>query len=321
MRLSDFAPRINGIVPALTVSSAPNLRGIGSLGDVIADQITSYFNSFMGNLQWDLEHGMAATPAVVQETLTQAAIDSCAATAPTPCDPNSYATLIARYVAQYNTAYATASIALQSQVQSGQISVPSSYVAPNALNTSAPSPSASSVTKAVTINNVSGGSNSQFRVGDGFSVGVYGPYPNQQVIVMGTKNGISTGGSMVGITDGGGRATITGVFGPGDVGNWSETWLVGGLPLGQLSFSVVNASPTALTPPTNSGSAVTADQVSNAQTQGGSVALANGTSGSNVAASSSGIMDWLTSPISTSIPIPMWVVLAGGVVAVLAMKD
>ena len=230
MRLSDFAPRLNGIVPALTVSSAPNLRGIGSLGDVIADQITSYFNSFMGNLQWDLEHGMAATPAVVQETLTQAAVDSCAASnsmigSPGTCDPNSYTGLIAGYVAQYNTAYATQVITTQAQVQSGEIAVPSSYVPPNALNTVAPT--SVSVTTTQTGSNV-------------------------------------------------------------------------------------------LTPPVPMPP-VTADQVANAQTQGGSTVLATGTGATNAAPSTTGIMDWLTAPISTSIPIPMWAVLAGGVVAVMVM--
>ena len=232
MRLSDFAPRINGIVPSLTVSSAPSLHGIGALGDAVGDQITSYFNSFMGSLQWDLEHGMAATPDVVQETLTQAAKDSCAATnsmigSAGTCDPNSYASLILGYVAQYNTAYASQVISTQAQVQSGEIVVPSSYVPPNALNTVAPVPVAVTTTQ--------------------------------------------TGSNV-------------------------------------------------LVAPAPAGSVVTAGQVANAQTQSGSTALANGTGSSNVA-SSSGIMDWLTKPISASIPLPMWAVLAGGVVAVMVMKD
>ncbi len=237
MRLSDFAPRLNGIVTAPVMPGPPSLRGIGGLGDAISDQITTYFNSFMGSLQWDVEHGMAATPDQVQSALVSAARDSCAATnsmigSPGTCDPNSYAGLIAGYVQQYNAAYGTQVINTQIQVQSGEIAVPPSYVYvgpvvdPNALNTVAPTP--------VSVQT------------------------NQ------------TGGNV-------------------------------------------------LSPPVPKP-LVTPDQVLNNQTVSGSTALANGTSGSNVASSTSGIMDWLTADISTSIPIPMWMALAGGLVAVLVVS-
>lgn len=65
---------------------------------------------------------------------------------------------------------------------------------------------------------------------------------------------------------------------------------------------------------------VTSGQVLNAQTQGGSVAIANGTSGANVNTGVSSALSWLTAPISASIPIPLWMALAGGVVAFMVMS-
>lgn len=88
----------------------------------------------------------------------------------------------------------------------------------------------------------------------------------------------------------------------------------------QVSVQTGQANGNVLAPPVPVPP-VTAQQVANAQTQSGSTAIANGTSGSNAPAQSSGIMDWLTTPISTSIPIPMWAVLAGGAVALLMLKD
>jgi len=234
MRLSDFTPRINGIVPALTVSSAPGMSGLGAASYDLSGQINMYYNSFMSSLAWNVEHGMAATPDVVQHTLTQAALDSCAAVAPYPCDPSTVADLINTLVAQYTAAYNNQINTTQAQIQAGQIAVPPSYVYvppttgdPNALNTVAPTP----------------------------------------VVVQTTQ----TGGNVL--------------------------------------------NPPVPVPP------VTTQQVLNNQTQGGSGAIANGTSASNTSQASNGILDWLTQPISTSIPIPMWAVIAGGVVAVMVMKD
>lgn len=89
------------------------------------------------------------------------------------------------------------------------------------------------------------------------------------------------------------------------------------------SETQAQTSSNVLSPPTPKP-IVTQQQIQNAQIQGGSQATANGTSGSNTAASTStnAFLDWLTNPISSSVPIPMWAVLAGGLVAVLVlMKD
>lgn len=312
MRLSDFTPRINGIVPAVTVM--PGLRGLGT-GIDPATLIATDLQSYLAGLAYDMENGIAKTPAQFQAIVQQDVASLCTNWASACGD---YSSLIASAVSQYTAAYQAEYTRVTQEIAAGLISVPSTYVAPNALNTVAPNQSATSVTTAMTINNVSGGLNSQFKVGDGYSVSVSGP-PNQPVMVSATKNGIGIGTSQVGTTDASGRATVTGVMGAGDIGTWAETWAVGGQVAGQISFTVVSASPTGLRPPVPMPP-VTAGQVANAQTQGGSAAVAAGTSGSNVAAPTSGILDWLTTPISSSIPIPMWAVLAGGVVAFMVME-
>jgi len=125
MRIGNVTPRINGLVSLGSLGAGPDLLG----------QVTMYFNSFMASLETNLEHGMAATPDVVAETLNQAVKDSCAAVAPTPCDPSSVSSQIASFVQQYTDAYNTAKAALAQNVQAGLVTVPSSYIPP------APSPS------------------------------------------------------------------------------------------------------------------------------------------------------------------------------------
>jgi hypothetical protein len=221
MRLSDFSPRLNGIVPALTVPGLPTgVHGLGAYD--LTGQITTYFNSFMNGLQFAVEQGNAATPAVVQETLTSAAINACADVSPTPCDPNSVSALISSYVAQYTAAYNSTVANTAYLIQSGQIVAPPTYVpAPNVLNTVAPN------TTGVTTN--------------------------------------QAGGNVL-------------------------------------------APPVVTTP-------VTSTQVVNNQTQGGSVALANGTSITNTGPATYS-WSWLTDPIPF-VGIPMWVALAGGAVVLL----
>lgn len=120
MRIGLTTPRLNGIV---------SLGGLGAGPDLLG-QVTMYFNSFMASLETNLEHGMAATPDVVAETLNQAVKDSCAAVAPTPCDPTSVSSQIASFVQQYTNAYNTAKTALAQNVQAGLVTVTSSYVPP-----------------------------------------------------------------------------------------------------------------------------------------------------------------------------------------------
>lgn len=300
MRLSDFAPRLNGIVAVNTLMGPP-IKGMGATtGESLAlATVSSALQSFLASLTYAAAIGNATPPdqflAALQYDVTNACTN--VLNPSEACDPNS--------------------ATIQSAIHTAYLQYLSSYTSaptPNVLNTSAPGQSATSVTGAMTINNVSGGSSSQFRVGDGYRVVISGA-PNQPVLVSGTKNNSSLGNTQMGTTDSYGNFVMTGVMGAGDIGNWTEKWAVGGQVVGQTSFSVVNAAPTALTPPVTAP-AVTSTQVLNNQTQGGSQATANGTSGSNVSATES----WFTQSTLVSF-IPNWAVVgAGGLVAFLMLK-
>jgi len=95
----------------------------------------------------------------------------------------------------------------------------------------------SAVTPTVRLVNSSGGSNSSFAVGDGWQIVVTGP-PNAQVTASATQNGTSLGTSPMGTIGSNGSLTLTGTFGAGQVGTWAESWKVGGVTAGSLSFSV-----------------------------------------------------------------------------------
>ena len=124
MRIGNVSPRINGL----------RLGYLGATANV-SGLVSSYFSSFMNTLQFDLEQGTAATPATVQETLTNAVKTACADNSyfdPTAVCPD-MSSVIAADVAQYTTAYNNGKAALAANVAAGLIATPlpaSSYVAP-----------------------------------------------------------------------------------------------------------------------------------------------------------------------------------------------
>jgi hypothetical protein len=71
------------------------------------------------------------------------------------------------------------------------------------------------------------------KVGDSWSVTVKGTQ-GAAVSVNDGKGNITTMGTI----DDNGTKILTGTFGPGDVGSWNETWMVGGAVAGNISFTV-----------------------------------------------------------------------------------
>jgi hypothetical protein len=201
MRIGNVSPRINGLRLGIGAFSSPDLSG----------QISSYLNSFMVGLASSMEHGTAATPDVVAETLTQAAKDSCAAVAPIPCDPSSVASQIASAVATYTAAYNSAKANLQANVAAGLIATPlpaSAYITPD-------TPPASSSQ----VQYSSQPSNALDRVtpqtssvrGPGPMANVLAP-PTTQAPVSSTNAGSFTGTSTVAVAPGSTGGGMTEIF-------------------------------------------------------------------------------------------------------------
>lgn len=109
------------------------------------------------------------------------------------------------------------------------------YVPPVAQTTVPAGGSSSPVS--VRLVNSSGGSNSAFKVGDSWQIIVTGP-PNSQVVAGATQNGASLGSTPMGVTNAQGQLVLTGTMGSSQVGNWVETWTVGGKSAGSISFTV-----------------------------------------------------------------------------------
>jgi hypothetical protein len=78
-------------------------------------------------------------------------------------------------------------------------------------------------------------------VGDSWQVTVTGA-PNSPVAAAATQNGQSLGTTAYGNTNSAGVFTITGSATSAQVGNWVETWSVGGVNASPISFSVTAAS-------------------------------------------------------------------------------
>jgi hypothetical protein len=133
----------------------------------------------------------------------------------------------------------------------------------------APAPSGSNFPVSVRLVNNSGGSNSSFNVGDAWTIVVTGP-PNAVVVAGATQNGSSLGSSPQGTIGSNGQLTITGTMSAAQVGNWTESWTVGGQNAGNLSFSVIAPAAAAGGGGTATGSGIPAN-ISNVLT--GSVNL------------------------------------------------
>lgn len=118
MRIGSVDPRINGI----------NLRGLGSFD--LPSNVAFDLNVFMVNLRPNMEHGMAATPDMVRQSLISRVRDVCAANSPAYCDPSSVSGLIEQAVATYTDAYNRVKSDVANQVSSGQIATPVDYVPP-----------------------------------------------------------------------------------------------------------------------------------------------------------------------------------------------
>jgi hypothetical protein len=125
--------------------------------------------------------------------------------------------------------------------------------------------------------------------GDTWLVAITGASPNSPVTVSGTMPSGAFFGTPKGSTDANGNFSVAGSIDPGQIGAWSETWAVGGVPSGSFAFTVAPPSLVATTGAPASG----------------------GTPASAGAVASSGTV---TSVTASSIPWWVWLVAAGGAV-------
>ena len=101
----------------------------------------------------------------------------------------------------------------------------------------------------VQIQTPRGGNGSLNYVGDTWAVIITGAAPNAAVASWGIQNGNSNSPNAVPVnvsTDANGNAVVTGAFDATAIGNWVETWFVGGVSIGSVAFTVA-AAPVAST--------------------------------------------------------------------------
>lgn len=79
--------------------------------------------------------------------------------------------------------------------------------------------------------------NQPFQVGDSWSLQINGA-PNSPVTDTASQNGASLGTTSYGSTDSNGNLFLSGTFDSSTVGTWVETWSVGGISAGPISFTV-----------------------------------------------------------------------------------
>jgi hypothetical protein len=162
----------------------------------------------------------------------------------------------------------------------------------------------------VTLQNATGTSNTQFRVGDSFRLVVTGP-ANAQVTGSSQHDGKGGGAAPFGSTDASGTAIITGTMTPDTVGGWVEQWYVGGQSAGSVSFSVVAPAAAAPPPDTSKSSAGSGGSGSSSST---TPPPAGSTPGFD--------LSFLTQNAATvgGTSIPWWALLAAGGVALYAFS-
>lgn len=331
--------------PALLLHAARRgMRGLGGLGSPQCDpyDIAGYLNTVyqeaINGLGYGLEQGTAQSPAGFASNLQALAVGSCSGiNYGCPNDRCTVPTaLIASLSAQYAAAYSSAIQAKAASIAAGDICVPSLALFPGIVlsdrakigcgygGAAAPAPapassgsgSSSSAPPAgrplgVTLQNASGGSNSQFRVGDTFRLVITGP-ANVQVTGSSQHDGRSGAAAPFGNTDSTGQAVITGTMTPDTVGGWVEQWFVGGQNAGSVSFSV--AAPAAAPAPAPAGSS--------SSTGGGTAPPPAGGSTAPPPAAGSGFnFSSLSTTAATvgGIGVPWWALLAVGGVALYAM--
>ena len=180
---------------------------------------------------------------------------------------------------------------------SGQLVTPAAAAAEAAASASTRSIQG---TGTLRLTNLTSGNASSFQVGDKWQISITGASPNKPVIVTGTQNG-KTSTTPMGTTDASGNWAITGTMDASTVGSWSEQWSVGGVVIGQLSFTVGAAA-------SSSGSGSGA---------GGGAATPQTTGGGSVANTSTGTFDigsFLTG--SAFLGLPNWMLLAAAAGAI-----
>lgn len=96
------------------------------------------------------------------------------------------------------------------------------------------------------------GSN-QMQVGDTWTATITGATPNTAVSVLGSGPGGPLAGQL-GATDSSGNFSKSGTVTAAEIGNWSETWMVGSATAGSVAFSVV-AAPAGAPSPSPAGAA------------------------------------------------------------------
>lgn len=150
-----------------------------------------------------------------------------------------------------------------------------------------------------------------FVAGDSFTLTIIGSPGVAVNEISSTQNGNSMGGAAFGSTDSTGTLLISGTFSQNDVGNWSESWQAGSGAPAILSFQV------AASPSQGSGSG------SNAGGSMNSVTPLNPTTGATPQFLGGGslaflgpFIDFLGSDVAG---IPMWGIVAAGVVVLVVM--
>lgn len=94
----------------------------------------------------------------------------------------------------------------------------------------------------ISLQNLTGSSTSEFKVGDQFRITISNGPPNTDVKVSSVHDGASASAGM-GKTDGNGNFSLTGTMSQGEIGSWAETWSVGDKTLPSISFKVVSTTP------------------------------------------------------------------------------
>ena len=189
------------------------------------------------------------------------------------------------------------------------------YVAPAAAPPPSSAPAAGGKPLGVTLQNATGTSNTQFRVGDAFRLVITGP-ANSQVTGSSQHDGKGGGSAPFGSTDASGTAIITGTMTPDTVGGWVEQWYVGGQSAGSVSFSVVAPAAAAAPPPAGSSSSAPPPA-------GSSSSSSSSSSTPPPAGSKPGFdLSFLTQNAATvgGTSIPWWALLAAGGVALYAFS-
>lgn len=159
------------------------------------------------------------------------------------------------------------------------------------------STSSGSAAPTVSLSNSSGGSNNSFQVGQSWQIIVTGT-PNAQVQASASQNGTSLGTTTMGTIGSNGQLVLSGTFATSQVGNWTESWTVGGQSAGSITFSVAASSGSG---GTNSGGA------------GAGGGTSNTSGSSSTSSTNSNPFGFLTNTFSIgSVAIPYWA--AGGAV-------